>query len=142
VRIVDANVLLYAVNEDADRHDDSVAWVNGALNGNEVVGFAWLAVLAFLRLSTRVGLFPRPLTIQEAGGQLRDWLTQPQATVVEPGPRHLDALFRLLSDVGTGGNLVNDAHLAALSVEHSATIVTYDNDFGRFPGVSWERPGG
>ncbi len=140
MRIVDANVQLYAVNEDADRHDDSLAWLDGALNGTEVVGFAWLAMLAFLRLSTRVGLFPRPLTTEEGVGQLRDWLTQPQAAVIEPGPRHLDVLSRLLSDLGTGGNLVGDAHLAALSIEHGATIATYDNDFGRFPGVRWERP--
>lgn len=140
MRIVDANVLLYAVNEDADRHDDSVAWLDGALNGTEVVGFAWLATLAFLRLSTKVGLFPRPLSIQAGVGQLREWLTQPQAAVVEPGARHLDFLERLLSDIGTGGNLASDAHLAALALEHQATIVTYDNDFGRFPGIRWERP--
>ena len=103
------------------------------------MGFAWVPLLAFVRLTTKEGLFPRPMSPQEAIGQVADWLGAPTATVVAPTSRHAEILTRLIGEVGTGGNLVNDAHLAALAVEHRAGIVSYDNDFGRF-GVRWNRP--
>jgi toxin-antitoxin system PIN domain toxin len=140
VNIVDANVLLYAVNTSADKHNESRSWLDGALSGASTVGFAWVALLAFLRLSTRVGLFPAPLTVNDASAQVREWTSQPTSVMLEPTPRHMEVLSGLLSGAGTGGNLVNDAHLAALAVEHRATVITYDNDFGRFPGVSWRTP--
>ncbi len=140
MRLVDANVLLYAVNSSEPRHDESRRWLDGALSEREPVGFSWLVLLAFLRLSTRAGLFPRPLTVDGAVGRSRAWLAQPTAVLVEPTARHLDVLAGLLHDVGVGGNLVSDAHLATLALEHDATVVTYDNDFGRFTGVRWERP--
>jgi len=140
VKLVDANVLLYAVNESDPRHATTRAWLDGALNGAAPVGFAWLALLAFLRLSTKPGLFPAPLSAEEALARVRDWLAQPPAVVLEPTGRHLDVLAGLLLPLGTGGNLTSDAHLAALAVEHGATIVTYDPDFARFSGVRWEEP--
>lgn len=140
MRIVDANVLLYAANEADPRHASSVAWVDAAMNGPEVVGLPWLVVLAFLRLSTKAGLFPRPLAIEAALARVREWLAQAPATLLEPTRRHFDVLAGLLGEVGTGGNLTSDAHIAALAVEHDATIVTYDVDFGRFRGVRWARP--
>jgi toxin-antitoxin system PIN domain toxin len=140
VILVDANVLLYAVNQDADRHDDARGWFEAVLNGREPVGFSWLVLLAFMRLSTRVGLFPDPLTVEAATAQVEAWLAQPPSLVVEPTPRHLQVLAGLLKQTGTGGNLVSDAHLAALAVEHAAVVVTYDNDFGRFAGVDWQPP--
>ena len=140
MKLVDANVLLYAVNEADPKHGRSRAWLDGALSGRETVGFAWIAVLAFVRLSTRVGLFPRPLPVDEAMSRVRAWLAQPAAIVVEPTPRHLDVLAGLLADVGTGANLVSDAHLAVLALEHDATVVTFDPDFARFVGVRWESP--
>ena len=138
--LVDANVLLYAVNEDADRHAEAHGWFEAALNDREPVGFSWLVLLAFLRLSTKVGLFPDPLTIDAATAQVEAWLAQPPSVVLEPTTRHLQVLTGLLKQTGTGGNLVSDAHLATLAVEHAATVVSYDNDFERFPGVHWQRP--
>lgn len=140
MKLVDANVLLYAVNRSDAKHESSKAWLDGALSGRETVGFSWLVLLAFLRLSTRVGLYPNPLTIDQAFARVRSWLLVPTAVVVEPTPMHLDVLSGLLRLVGSGGNLVSDANLAALALEHDATIVSYDNDFDRFEGVSWERP--
>lgn len=140
MRIVDANVLLYAVNEDAGQHDRARAWLDGALNGSETVGFAWIALLAFLRLATRPGLFPRPLPVEAATDTVEQWLAQPPAVLVEPTRRHPAVLRDLLARVGTGGNLVNDAHLAALAVEHNAGVVSFDGDFARFPGVRWQAP--
>lgn len=139
--VVDANVLLYAVNTSSDRHDEARTWLDGSLSGGTTVGFSWIVLLAFLRLSTKVGLFPAPLTVEGACARVHAWLDQPAGVVLEPTPRHLTVLAGLLRDAGTGANLTSDAHLAALAVEHRATVVTYDADFGRFPGISWRRPG-
>ena len=141
MNLVDANVLLYAVNESEPKHDDALGWLDGALSGQEAVGFAWPVMLAFLRLSTKVGLFPEPLPTGEATRRLRLWLEQPPSVVVEPSPRHLDLFAGLLEDIGTGGNLVSDAHLAALALEHDATVISYDTDFSRFKGLRWRLPG-
>lgn len=140
MKVVDANVLLYAVNEDAPLHDRARGWLDRALGGRETVGFAWVALLAFLRLSTRADLFPRPLSLDEAMGTVEAWLSAPAAIVVEPTPRHPSVLRGLLEPFGTAANLVNDAHLAAIAVEHGAEVVSFDRDLGRFPGVRWEEP--
>lgn len=140
MNIVDANVLLYAVNEADPEHETARDWLDRALNGIEAVGFSWLALLAFLRLSTKVGLFPRPLPVDAAFAVMRAWAEQPPSVIVEPTRRHLDVLAGLVVAVGTAGNLTSDAHLAALAVQHDATVVTYDTDFSRFPGVRWHSP--
>jgi uncharacterized protein len=141
MQIVDANILLYAVNQDAPNHVSSRRWLDDALAGPEPVGFAWVVLLAFLRLTTRRSLFPRPLSIDQAMGVMEGWLTQPAALVIEPTARHVSMLHGLLSGTGTAANLVADAHLAALALEHGATICSFDADFGRFAGVRAHAPG-
>ncbi len=141
MKLVDANVLLYAVNEDAPRHIESRRWLDGALSGGAAVAFAWIALLAFVRLSTKQKLFANPLSPAGAVGRVEDWLAQPSAVVVEPTARHLDLVRALLEPLGTGGNLVNDAHLAALALEFRCQIVSFDRDFSRFGGVELEIPG-
>lgn len=138
--LVDANVLLYAVNRDAPLHRTSRRWLDGALAGSEPVGFAWHVLLAFLRLSTRAALFARPLDVDQAMNTIEAWLAQPSSIVVHPTGRHAGILRGLLSPLGTGGNLAGDAHLAALSIEHGAEVLSFDHDFGRFPGVRWRSP--
>jgi hypothetical protein len=140
MKLVDANVLLYAINERSARHEAARRWLDEALGGDETVGFAWLVVLAFVRLSTHPAVFPRPLSTEESIAVVEDWLAQPGAVVVEPTSGHVAILGRLLSGAGTAGNLVNDAHLAALALEHSAEIVSFDADFSRFVGVRWRPP--
>ena len=140
MKLVDANVLLYAVNTDAPRHAESRRWLDDALNGSATVAMAWVALLAFVRLATKRSIFARPLDPREAIGQVKAWLAQPPAVVVEPTARHLDVVDQLLAPFGTGGNLVNDAHLAALAIEHRCVVVTFDRDFGRFDGVRTEMP--
>jgi toxin-antitoxin system PIN domain toxin len=142
VHLVDANVLLYAVNRAAPNHDRARSWLDGALNGDASVGFSWVVLLAFLRLATHPSVFARPLAADQAVDVVRGWLAVPSAVVVHPGPRHAAVLGDLLAEAGTAGNLVNDAHLAALAIEHGAVISTFDADFGRFRGVRWARPGG
>jgi uncharacterized protein len=140
MKVVDANVLLYAVNEASAEHVVARRWLDGALGGSDSVGFAWIVVLAFVRLATHPAVFPRPLSPEAAISAVRDWLGQPAAVTIEPTPRHIALLAGLLRSTGTAANLVNDAHLAALAMEHDASIVSFDADFGRFDGLPWSRP--
>lgn len=140
MKVVDANVLLHAVNQSPSDHVVAKRWLDDALSGGATVGFAWVVLLAVLRLSTRPGLFERPLTSEEATSVVQGWLASTSAAVIHPGERHLDVLSGLLTSAGTAGNLTSDAHLAALAIEHRGTVVTFDADFDRFPGVRWERP--
>ena len=133
--LVDASVLLYAVNSDSEHHDAARGWLDRALVGTEGVGFAWTVLLAFLRLATHPSVFRRPLTAAEAFDSVDAWTAQPAAMLVDPTVRHAGILRGLVAQAGSGGNLVNDAHLAALTTEHAATLVTFDRDFGRFTGV-------
>lgn len=139
--LVDANVLLHAINRNAREHDAASAWLGGALGGGEAVAFAWTVILAFLRLSTHQAIFPRPLDARQAGDAVEAWLDAGPAVTIEPTRRHLPLVRGLLEEAGTAGNLVGDAHLAALALEHDATIVSFDRDFARFQGVAVRRPG-
>lgn len=136
MKIVDANVLLYAVNEDAPTHEVSRRWLDDALRGPESVGFTWVVLLAFIRLTTRKGLFPQALAVSDALRVVRHWLAQPSSVVVQPTPRHVDVLAGLLADSDSAPNLVTDAHLAAIALEHGADVVSFDRDFARFAGVT------
>jgi toxin-antitoxin system PIN domain toxin len=138
--LLDANLLIYAVNEDAPLHRKAKSWLESALSGPDTIGFAWNVLVAFLRLTTRPGLFRRPLPLETAFELIASWLDHPSATVVHPGPRHLRILRELLLPMGTGGNLTSDAHLAALAIEHGADLCSSDTDFARFPGLKWRNP--
>jgi toxin-antitoxin system PIN domain toxin len=140
VIILDANILIYAVNADSPVHRKAKAWLESALSGPETVAFSWNVLLAFLRLTTRPGLFPRPLSPDKAFDVLSEWLDQPFATVVHPGSRHLPILRELLRPLGTAGNLTSDAHVAALAIEHGAQVCSSDTDFARFQGLNWRNP--
>lgn len=141
MRIVDVNVLVYAVNADAPHHREARSWIDSSLSGGARLGFSWFAVMGFARIVTVRGILPHPLSVDEALDQVDAWLAAPTAVVVEPTARHASLVRELLRGAGAGGNLVNDAHLAALAVEHRGVVVSYDSDFGRFPGLRWERPG-
>lgn len=136
----DANILLYAVNRSSDRHAGALAALKASFETPRGIAFAWVALLAFLRLSTRPGIFPRPLSADAALKVLAQWLDHPRAQVVHPAERHAELLGRMLASAGTAGNLTTDAHLAALAIEHGATILTFDRDFARFADVAWTMP--
>lgn len=140
MKVVDANLLLYAVDEDSPHHDRARQWLEEVLSGTETVGFSWTVLLAFLRLSTRTAIFPNPLEPGEAFALVDSWLEQPCAVVVHPTVRHQALLKDLLLPLGTAGNLTSDAHLAAIALGHGAELCSSDGDFARFPGLRWTNP--
>jgi uncharacterized protein len=140
VKLPDVNLFLYAVDEASPRYEPARAWVQETLSGSETVALAWTMLVGFVRLSTRGNLFEQPLEVEEALDLIDGWLEQPCTTVVHPTERHSAVLRELLAPLGTAGNLTNDAHLAALAIEHGALLCSCDADFSRFPGLRWVDP--
>lgn len=140
MKLPDANLLLYAVDERSPRHEVARTWLESVLSGGETVAFSWTGLLAFVRISTRSAVFERPLTPSEALDLVDGWLAQPVVTVVHPTDRHAAVLRELLGPLGVAGNLVSDAHLAALCIEHGAELCSSDADFSRFSGLRWTDP--
>lgn len=138
--ILDVNILIYAVNRDATLHARAKSWLEAALSGTETIGIPWIVILAFLRLTTRPGLFRNPMPMDAAFDVLESWMEQPPVIIVDPGPRHRTILRGLLAAIGTGGNLTSDAHLAALALENRAELCSFDQDFLRFPDLKWRNP--
>jgi len=140
VKLVDVNLLLYAVDERSPHHAAARAWVEDALSGPETFALAWPVLLTFVRLTTNARVFDAPLSPDESLDLVDSWLDHPTVAVLEPTPRHAARLRELLSPLGTAGNLTTDAHLAALAMEHGAELCSADADFGRFPGLRWTNP--
>ena len=140
MRLLDANLLLYAVDEKSPHHERARRWLEEALSGTETIAFAWTALLAFVRLSTQARIFERPLEPARALDLVDSWLDQPCSFVLHPTERHSALLRELLAPPGAAGNLVADAHLAALAIEHGAELCSTDSDFARFPGLRWANP--
>jgi uncharacterized protein len=137
---VDANLLLYAYHPRAKQHEESRAWLEVVLSGPDLVRFAWLTLWAFLRIATNPRMFERPLSTSEAEAAISSWLDQPAAGILDPGERHWDILRGLVRDGQAAGPLVVDAVLAAIALEHGATVCTTDRDFSRFCGLKWTNP--
>ena len=135
MRTPDVNVLLYAVNRDSPKHAAATAWLTESFARPQGVGFGWMALLGFLRLATRSGIFAKPLSTEQALSIVDVWSSQPTASILNPTDRHAGVLGRLLMGAGAAGNLVSDAHLAALAIEHGAELGTFDRDFARFSGL-------
>ncbi len=131
---------MYAYNEDGPLHSASKAWWERCLSGSESVGLAWIVLLGFVRLMSSRRVLVEPMPSGEAVEQCRAWLVQPTTLIVTPGPPHLDILSSLLEGPSISANLVTDAHLAALAIEHQATLHSNDSDFSRFSGLRWHNP--
>jgi toxin-antitoxin system PIN domain toxin len=140
VKLLDANVLLYANNRRADHHESARHWLLAMLAGTESIMVPWICSVAYLRISTHPRTLSNPVSVTAAMKFLRSVMANTRVIAGEPDHLHLDRVEALLASTGRGGNLVNDAHVAALALQYEATVVSYDNDFSRFAGVRWERP--
>jgi hypothetical protein len=138
--LIDVNLLIYAVNKDASLNPKAKSWLEGSLSGQDTVALSWNVLVAFIRLTTRVGIFRKPLPLDVAFKIAGKWLDEPSVVILEPGPNHFRVLRDLLLPIGTGGNLTSDAHLAAMAIEHGAELCTTDNDFSRFHRLRWRNP--
>lgn len=134
----DVNLLVYAVNLDARQRGPAAAWLEDAFHDAAGIGFTWHALAGFLRLSTQHRIIPTVLSLDTALGVIDEWLAHPRARIIGPTERHASLLARLLIGAGRGGNLVGDAHLAAIAIEHGATLGTFDRDFERFAGLRFD----
>jgi toxin-antitoxin system PIN domain toxin len=140
VILVDANLLIYAHSSNFPQHTAAREWLDEQINGVVQVGLPWVCLLAFLRVTTNPRMFPRPHPMAKAWEQVSAWLAC--ETVWMPGPteRHAGVLAALLAQPGIHGNLVSDAHLAALAIEHGLTLCSADGDFARFASLRWLNP--
>ena len=135
----DINLLVYAYNEDAPHHARAKDWWEDCLSGTEPLALPWAVVLGFVRLMSNRRVLVQPMSAPEAIGHCRSWLLQPHTRVAQPGPAHMDLLAGLLAS-HVSSNLVTDAHLAALAIEHQAQLHSNDSDFARFSGLAWRNP--
>ena len=140
MKLVDLNILLYAVNQHASWHEPVRSWWQTTLANDEAVGLPWVVLLGFLRVSTNARVFTNPLSSSEAIEQVEGWLTHPGVRIVREREEHWRILKQLLNESGTAGNLTTDAHLAALAISHGAVLASCDADFGRFRHLRWENP--
>lgn len=138
--LIDANLLLYAYDPRADPHHASRQWLEATLSSPELVRLAWVSIWAFLRIITSPRVFERPLSMREAMTAVDAWFAQPNVGILEPSERHREILQTLLQSTQATGPLVMDAALAAIAIEHGATLYSTDHDFSRFPGLSWVNP--
>jgi toxin-antitoxin system PIN domain toxin len=140
VILLDVNLLLYAHNTGSREHAGAASWLRKMISGPETVALSWDTILAFLRLATTPKLFARPLELDEAISIVGVWLDRDNVVMVGPSGRHWEILKKLLANLRPRGSLIMDAHLAALAIEHGATLCTNDRDFLRFPGLKVEFP--
>jgi uncharacterized protein len=140
MKVVDLNVLLYATNQDDPNHQRALRWCSENFSATDTIGFAWITIVGFLRLSTRKGVFQSPLTPEQALDRLNQWLGRPNVRVINESTNHWMILQDLIRQAGTAGNLATDAHLAALAISRGATLVSFDADFARFRHLRWENP--
>lgn len=134
----DTNVLLNAVHADSPQHAQAKQALEAAMLDTRGMALAWVVLIGFVRLSTKRGILPAPLDVADALGVVDEWLAHPRTRVLEPGPLHAGIFGRLLLSAGTAGNLTNDAHIAALAIEHQAKVLTFDKDFARFSGLRYQ----
>ncbi len=138
--LVDANLLLFAVDESSAFHQGATEWLTRQLNGPRRVGLPWEVLTAFLRISTNPRAAESPLDPGQAWGYVADWLASEGVWIPGPTSRHDEVLGALITRYQLRGNLVSDAQLAALAIEHGLVVMSADTDFARFAEIRWENP--
>ncbi|HEV2840482.1 MAG TPA: type II toxin-antitoxin system VapC family toxin [Chthoniobacterales bacterium] len=136
----DTNLLIYAYNRDARQHASAHSWLEENLAGVEPIALTWATLSGFLRVCTNRRAVAKPISVEQAIEIVDEWLAQPTVHIIRPGERHWSILTRMLQALKVGGNLVSDAHLAALAIEHDCELCSPDSDFARFPELRWRNP--
>lgn len=138
--LVDTNLLLYAEDSLSEYHAAARQWWDEQLSGSQPVGLCWPVLSAFIRIGTNPRLHRRPLTLKEAIERVESWFQQPSARAIQTTAEHWRLFQQMLQSGKATGNLVSDAHLAALAMEHNCILYSTDSDFARFPGLKWQNP--
>ena len=138
--MIDANLLIYAYNEQMPQHVQSRLWLEKMLSSDSEVGIPMQAILAFIRLSTNTRLHGPHSSVATALSVIDSWLTQTSVQILHPGQRHWEIFRRLCAQTGASGNLSTDAHIAAIAIEYDGVLYSADRDFARFPGLHWKDP--
>ncbi len=138
--LVDANILLYAEDALHSRHQPAREWWDAQLSGTGIVCLCWSVLSAFIRIGTNTRVFEHPLSLEQALARVQSWLDQPCTRLVRPTERHWTVFKQVLTDGQAIANLVTDAHLAALAIEHGCELASTDSDFARFPKLKWLNP--
>ena len=138
--LIDANLLIYAVDATAPEHRKASDWLTDQLNGDRRVGLPWESLMAFSRITTHPRATSYPLQPTDAWRYIQEWLAVDVVWVPVATERHADVLAGLVERYRVWGNLVPDAHLAALAIEHGLEICSADTDFARFTEIRWRNP--
>lgn len=138
--VLDANILLYAYDEDSDKHEQARAWVEEVFSDASPVGLPWQTISAFMRIVTNPRLGGKRFTTAEVVEVVNQWVSQPNIRLLGPGDNHWSFLRQMMVDGHARGPLVTDAQLAALTIEYGGVLHTTDRDFSRFPGLRWKNP--
>lgn len=138
--LLDTNLLIYAIDPDCPQHSAVKVFLERAFSADEPVAMPWSTLTGFLRVATLRRASKQPLTPQVACSFVERWLALPNVVALDPGPEHWRILRELIEATGTGGNLINDAHLAAMAIENGAELCSADTDFARFPRLKWTDP--
>lgn len=138
--LVDTNVLLFAVDASSHFHASARTWLTNVLNGPQRVGLPWQVLGAFVRIATNPRASERPLSPQAAWTHVEDWLALDTVWVPNPTEHHSRVLGSLITSYQLRGNLITDAQLAALAIEHGLTVCSADTDFARFGEIRWVNP--
>ncbi|MBS0612270.1 MAG: PIN domain-containing protein [Proteobacteria bacterium] len=136
MKLLDANILLYAFDANSTHHATCKAWLESTLNDDEPVGLPWQTSLAFIRISTNPRALRTPLSIADACDIVDSLLEQPCTVVVEPGEHYWETFRALVTASRVSGPLVTGAALAAMAIEQGASVCTTDRDFRRFDGIA------
>lgn len=138
--VPDINLLLYTYDSSSPFHSKAAAWWQQCLSGTEPVGLAQVVVFGFVRIATSMRVFRNPMSPIEAAEHVRSWQSQPVVQILEPRADHVTQVLKFLEALGAAGNLVTDAQIASLALEHDAVLHTADADFLRFRGLRWFNP--
>ena len=138
--VPDVNLLVYAYNDGAPEFDVARQWWEKLMVGDETIGLPWVVTTGFVRLMANPSSVASPLAPTVAADHVRHWFLFPHVIPINPGLDHLAFFRQVLDFPGSGHNIVTDAHIAALAIEHKAEVHSADRHFGRFPGVRWHNP--